>query len=139
MKFVCRAGTAGVLAARDPHLAMEFHMKRYLIIGGIFALAAPAMAQNMQSEPSPPPSSPPATQSESPAPSTGSHSSPFGPSDADHNGSLNQAEFNAMVRARAGSSAPSDADLTAAFQRADADRNGEVTAAEAQAMQRTPQ
>lgn len=114
-------------------------MNRFLIVGTLFALAAPAMAQNMQSEPSPPPSSPPATQSEPSAPPSTGHSSPFGAHDADHNGTLSQAEFTTMARASTQGAPPSDADLSAAFQRADTDRNGQITAAEANAMRQTPQ
>lgn len=115
-------------------------MHRSLIFGAVLALATPAVAQDMQEPPSEPPASQPSEPpaSEPPGPSTGTHSSPFGAHDTDHNGSLSRAEFTAMARARASGTPPSDADIAAAFQRADADGNGEITSAEASAMQQSP-
>lgn len=121
-------------------------MHRMILLASAFALAAPAVAQDMQSPPSSSGSeTPPSSPSQPPAshPSTGAgaggHSSPFGAHDTDHNGSLSRAEFTAMVRARAQGSPASEEDIAAAFQRADTDGNGEISGTEAGARQSTPQ
>ncbi|MDQ8755625.1 EF-hand domain-containing protein [Sphingosinicella sp. LHD-64] len=114
-------------------------MYRPVLFASALLLAAPLLAQDTQ----PPPSEPTPSQSQPPAsePSTGagSHSSPFGVHDTDHNGSLSRAEFTAMVRARAQGAQASEADIAAAFQRADTDGNGEISGAEAGARQASPQ
>lgn len=114
-------------------------MYRPVLLASALALAAPLAAQDMQqppSEPAPSPSQPPTSE---PATGTGSHSSPFGAHDADHNGSLSRAEFTAMVRARSQGAPASEADIGAAFQRADTNGDGQISGEEAGARQSTPQ
>lgn len=116
-------------------------MLRHALFAGVFALAAPAAAQNMQ-EPSASP--PPAAAPQPTAADVGRLvQAEFPARDSDRNGSLNQAEFSAwlgelLARAPGQASPPSAADLeartAAAFTRADSDRNRAISPDEMTAL-----